>query len=172
MKRFLLLFVIACASCASAPAERDVREGDVEVIAAWILGRDTGGVFEHPFADSRFLSKAEEPLLYSDVRVGNLPTPLSQRPYEFVLGRMQAIRSLEEDGGNPDPAVLITTSVERLPEEGEHADIQIMRWRGKPGDRYYYVEVGIGTMAWHWIKVVMRGTPGDRKAIVLPLALS
>ena len=43
----------------------------------------------------------------------------------------------------------------------EPAEPKIRRAKGDPGSRVYYVEVAIGNLAWHWLKVIVRDE-GDK----------
>jgi hypothetical protein len=43
----------------------------------------------------------------------------------------------------------------------EPAEDRARQEKQEPGGRVYYVEVGIGNLAWHWLKVVVRDE-GDK----------
>ncbi len=77
--------------------------------------------------------------------------------YEFVHARMQQIKR----GRMASPAVLIVRSSLEEPAENE------VRNKGEPGGRVYYVEVAIGNLAWHWLKVVVRDEGDKPNATIL-----
>ena len=61
-------------------------------------------------------------------------------------------------GHKASPAVLIVRSSLDEPAEDE---IRARHDKGESGGRVYYVEVAIGNLAWHWLKVVVRDE-GDK----------
>jgi hypothetical protein len=82
--------------------------------------------------------------------------------YEFVLARMRVIRA----GQRAAPAVLIVRSSLAAPAEGKSVR-EIRVDKGKPGGRVYYVEVAIGNLAWHRLKVVVHDEGDKVRAQVL-----
>src|SRR4051812_28032221 len=145
------LIVVATLGLARAadapPTPADRASADVSLIAAWVAGADEAKAFARPFGDAAFITKAKDALLYCDVEGVTVPPKLRRVPYEFIKPRMDAIRN----GHRRDPAVLITRSVAGNPEEGAFGQ-ERARTKPIPGERYYYVEVAIGNMAWHWMK--------------------
>jgi hypothetical protein len=159
MGSFLLATVLMAA--ASFPADTPAgHPDDVKLIAAWLLGKDSQGAFAKEFGDSKLLSDAKDLVAYSDVPQVDWPQGTKAVPYDFIKARMERIRN----GGKASPAVLITQSVRDDPaEEGTVV-------RAKPAmkdERYYYVEVAIGNLAWHWTKIAVGESDGKVKAVVL-----
>jgi hypothetical protein len=124
---------------------------DVELLAAWLLGRDTGRAFEKKFGDATWLTDAKDVVAYTDVPGVKWPKGLRPVPYDFIQARLEDIRR----GGKKSPGVVITGSVAAdPPEEGDRAQ----KFKPlAPGERCYHVEVAIGNLAWHWRKLVMAG---------------
>jgi hypothetical protein len=141
----------------AASPEPASRAADVELIAAWVLGRNTGGAFESEFGDARWLTDAEDVIVYTDMAGVRFPEGLRAVPYDFAQARMDEIHR----GGKVEPAVVITGSwLADPPEEGPRAQ----KYRDlEPGERCYHVEVGIGNMAWHWFKITIRDVKGKPK---------
>ena len=160
MGPFLIAAVLTAAagSPADAPAG---RPDDVKLIAAWLLGTEGREAFAKDFGDTKLLSDAKELLAYSDVPQVDWPQGAKAVPYDFIKARMQRIHN----GGRAGPAILITRSVRDDPAgEGE-----VLRARSKEmkDERYYYVEVAIGNLAWHWMKIAVGDSDGRVKAVVL-----
>ena len=127
------------------------RASDVELIAGWLLGQETGRAFEEKFDDSKWLTDAKDVVAYADVAGVKWPKGLRPVPYDFIQARLESIRR----GGKNEPGVVVTGSVAAdPPEESEQAqksDAPAL------GERCYHVEVAIGNMAWHWRKVLVAG---------------
>jgi hypothetical protein len=140
------------------PFERDLdhKADDVELIANWLYGNDPGKAFAKPFGDRKFLTDSKDPLVYTDIPGVKTPAGMKAANYEFVHARMQQIKR----GRMASPAVLIVRSSLEEPAENNVQD------KGKPGGRVYYVEVAIGNLAWHWLKVVVRDE-GDKPKVTL-----
>jgi hypothetical protein len=134
---------------------------DVELIANWLRGKESTKAFAKPFGDRKILVDSKDPLLYTDISGVKTPAGMKAVNYEFVQARMRAIRS----GHRAAPAVLIVRSSLEEPAEGDSA-LEI-RNKVKPGGRVYYVEVAIGNLAWHWLKIVVREEDGRAKAQVI-----
>jgi uncharacterized protein (TIGR03067 family) len=138
-----------------APAH---KASDVQLIANWVCGNDPDKAFSKPFGDSKFLSDAKEPLLYTDISEVKSPAGLRAVDYEVIQARMRHIKS----GHKASPAVLIVRSSLEEP-----AEAKVVGLKGKPAGRVYYVEVAIGNLAWHWLKVVIRDDGEKSKANIL-----
>jgi hypothetical protein len=123
------------------------KAADVMLIATWLCGNDAAKAFAKPFGDSKFLTDGKDPLLYTDVAGVTAPAGLKAVNYEFAQARMQQIKR----GHKAAPAVVIVRS-----SLDEPAADDLSRHKGTPGGRVYYVEVAIGNLAWHWLKVVVR----------------
>ncbi len=132
------------------------RASDVELIANWLSGNDPTKAFERPFGDKAFLTKAKSPLLYTDVVGVKAPSPLKPVHYEAIQARMRAIKS----GHMAAPAVLIVRSSFDEPGEGL---IEKLPAHPKKDGRVYYVEVAIGNLAWHWLRIVIHDEDGGKK---------
>jgi len=132
-----------------APAH---KASDVALIANWLCGNDPVKAFTKPFGDSKCLADGKDPLLYTDIPGVKPPAGMKAVNYEFAQARMKRIKS----GHKAAPAVLIVRS-----SLDEPAGAEIRRAKGEPGGRVYYVEVAIGNLAWHWLKVVVRDE-GDK----------
>src|SRR5262249_5766642 len=128
----------------SAPAH---KPSDVVLIANWVCGNDPDKAFARPFGDHKFLTDAKEPLLYTDISEVKAPAGMKAVNYEFIQARMRHIKI----GHTASPAVLIFRS-----SLDEPAEAKVLEFRGAPAGRVYYVEVAIGNLAWHWLKVVIR----------------
>jgi hypothetical protein len=134
---------------APAPARMG---SDVVLIANWVCGKDPVKAFAEPFGDSKGLTDSKDPLLYTDIPGVKTPAGLKAVNYEFAQARMRRIKS----GHKAPPTVLIVRSSLDEPAEDE-----VRRAKGEPGGRVYYVEVAIGNLAWHTLKVVVRDE-GDK----------
>lgn len=142
----------------TAPATNPAA--DVSLIAAWLTGSDAAaGTFSRPFGDAPWLTKAKDAILYTDVGGVTVPQCLRAVPYDFLKPRMDLLHG----GHQLDPAVVITRSVAGEPKEaGTAAKVAIRQAR--PGERCYYIEVGIGNMAWWWMKIALYDVDGKTKA--------
>jgi hypothetical protein len=162
MSSFLIAAVLSAA--AGPPADTPAsRPDDVKLIAAWLLGKDDQGAFARDFGDSKLLTSATDLVTYSDVAQVEWPQGAKAVPYDFIKARMQRIRS----GRNASPAILITGSIRDDPaEEGDVLKAKRVKKEMK-GERYYYVEVAIGNLAWHWMKIAVGDDDGKAKAVVL-----
>jgi hypothetical protein len=138
------------------------RGSDVELIANWVCGKDPAKAFNKPFGDWKLLADSKEPLLYTDISGIRTPAGMRAVNYESVQARMRRIRG----GHAAAPAVLIVRSSLEEPDEGESVRENRVE-KGKPGGRVYYVEVAIGNLAWHRLKVVVREEGDKTKAQVL-----
>jgi hypothetical protein len=122
------------------------KASDVVLIANWVCGNDPGKAFPKPFGDSKFLSDGKDPLLYTDISEVKIPAGMKAVNYETVQARMKQIKS----GHKAAPAVLIVRSSLDQPVEDK------VPWaKGESDGRVYYVEVAIGNLAWHWMRVVI-----------------
>jgi hypothetical protein len=65
-------------------------------------------------------------------------------------------------GHKASPVVVIARS-----SLDEPAEEKVNREKALPGGRVYYVEVAIGNLAWHWLKVVVRDEGGRPTATIL-----
>jgi hypothetical protein len=128
------------------------KASDMVLIANWLCGKDPDKAFARPFGDGKLLTEAKEPLLYTDIAEVKAPAGLKAVNYEFIQARMRHIKS----GHRASPAVLIVRSSLDEPPES-----RLVGLKGEAGSRVYYVEVAIGNLAWHRLKVVLRDT-GDR----------
>jgi uncharacterized protein (TIGR03066 family) len=128
------------------------KAADVVLIANWLCGHDPAKAFAKPFGDSKYLTDGKDSLLYTDVPGVKTPAGLKAVNYEFVKARMQRIKS----GHKVAPAMLIVRSSLDEPAEDE-----IRRDKREPDGRVYYVEVAIGNLGWHWLKMVVR-EDGDK----------
>ena len=138
------------------------RAADVELIADWLCGNDPAQAFAKPFGDSKILADSKDPLLYTDISGVATPAGMKAVNYESIQARMRMIRS----GRSAVPAVLIVrSSLDEPVEDGSARETRVDK--GKPGGRVYYVEVAIGNLAWHWIKVVVRDEGDKPKAEIL-----
>jgi hypothetical protein len=123
------------------------KASDVVLIASWLCGKDPAKAFAKPFGDSKFLTDGKDPLLYTDIPGVKTLAGIKAVNYEFIQARMQRIKR----GHKASPAVIIVRS-----SLDEPAEDRVRREKQEPGGRVYYVEVGIGNLAWHWLKVVVR----------------
>jgi hypothetical protein len=139
----------------AAPAH---QAADVVLIANWLCGNDPAKAFAKPFGDSKCLTASKDSLLYTDIPGVKTPASMKAVNYEFVQTRMQQIKR----GRNASPAVLIVCwSLD------EPAEDEIRRDKDEPGGRVYYVEVAVGNLAWHWLKVVVRDEGDKTNAKIL-----
>jgi hypothetical protein len=137
----------------------------VQLITLWLLGKNDRKAFAEKFGDSKWLTEAKDPVLYSDVGGLKPPGGLRAVPYDFAQARMRRLRS----GARAGPVVLVTRSVAEEPAEEGVPRIQRERRAGdaRKDVRYYYVEVGIGNQAWHWMKVAVGERDGKLRAEIL-----
>jgi hypothetical protein len=142
----------------TAPAH---KASDVELIANWVCGNDPDKAFAKPFGDSRSVTDAKEPLLYTDVAEVKALAGLRAVPYEFIQARMRHIKS----GHMASPAVLIVRSSLEEPPEAPARE-KVVASNAEPPGRVYYVEVAIGNLAWHWLKVVIRDEAEKPRATI------
>jgi hypothetical protein len=160
MGSFLIATVLtAAASCPADPPSGHPE--DVKLIAAWLLGKDGRDAFAGDFGDSKLLTDAKDLVAYSDVPQVEWPQGARAVPYDFIKARMERIRN----GRKASPAILITRSVRDDPAE----DGEVLRAKSKEmkDERYYYVEVAIGNLAWHWTKIAIGDSDGKVKVVVL-----
>lgn len=148
------------------PAERNPRVKDFELITSWLLGKDTMGVFPRGgFADKRWLIEAKDAVIYTDVYGAKIPKGFRAVPYDFLGTRLSAVRSGSK---GVSPAVIIAKSVAKNSNEGPSIrrlrKLQNARIPKKPlkNVRYYYVEVAIGNLAHHWMKIAIGTRDGKR----------
>jgi hypothetical protein len=134
------------------PPAQAHKASDVVLIANWLCGHDPVKAFPKPFGDSKCVTDGKDPLLYTDIPGVKAPAGMKAVTYEFAQARMRRIKS----GHQVAPAVLIVCSSWDEPAEGEPR-----RATRESGGRVYYVEVAIGNLAWHWLKVVVRDE-GDK----------
>lgn len=144
----------------------DPGAADVRLILGWLLAREGRDAFGRRFGDSTSLTGATDTLVYTDVAGVAVPKGLKAVPYDFLKARMQRIRN----GARASPAVLIARSVADEPPDPE--GVQTLKREGRAGGslkdaRYYYIEVAIGNLAWHWMKVAVGDEGGKRKAVIL-----
>jgi hypothetical protein len=152
---------VLCVLLATQPA-RNHKASDVERIANWVCGKDPAKAFAEPFGDRKILARSKGALLYTDISGVETPAGLKAVNYEFIQARMRLLRN----GNRAAPAVLIVRS--SLEEPAENRSVREIRVaKGKPGGRVYYVEVAIGNLAWHRLKVVVRGEADKTKAEVV-----
>jgi hypothetical protein len=119
----------------------------VVLIANWVYGNDPNKAFAIPYGDRRFVTDAKDPPLYTDISEVKAPAGMKAVDYEIIQARMRHIKS----GHKASPAVLIVRS-----SLDEPAEAKALGLKGAPAARVYYVEVAIGNLAWHWLKVVIR----------------
>jgi hypothetical protein len=127
------------------------KASDVVLIAQWLRGNDPTRAFPEAFGDSKCLTGGEDSLLYTDIPGVKVPAGMKAVNYEFVQARMQRVKH----GHKAAPAVLIVRSSLDEPAENEVRN-EVRRHKDEPAGRVYYVEVAIGNLAWHWLKVVVR----------------
>jgi hypothetical protein len=134
------------------------KASDVALIADWLRGKDPNKAFNKPFGDGKMVADGKDSLLYTDIPDAKIPGNLRLVTYEFIHARMRRIKSGHADS----PAVLIVRSSRDEPAEDVVRDVT-----KNTGGRYYYVEVGIGNLAWHWMKIVIGEQDGKNQAQVL-----
>jgi hypothetical protein len=137
------------------------KGSDVELIANWLRGKDPGKAFARPFGDRQLIVGNKGCLLYTDIAGVETPDGMKAVNYEFVQARMHKIRRGQEAA----PAVLIVRS--SLEEPSENGPVRSRLDKGKPAGRVYYIEVAIGNLAWHWLKVVVHDEDDRPKAEIL-----
>ena len=156
----LTLFAVTHAEEARSPSVSPAA-ADVSKIAAWLTSSDaSAGVFDRPFGDTKRILDAKDTMFYTDIDDVTVPQGLRRISYDFIQTRMQHLR-----GGNEgDPAVLITQTVSDDPKEGDFLEVLRRTARKvKGGERYYYVEVAIGNLAWHRMKLAVYEIDGKSK---------
>jgi hypothetical protein len=136
----------------------DDEAADVRLIANWLCGNDPDKAFVDPFGDRSYLVESKEPLLYTDIPGVKPPSGLKVVNYELAQARMQRIKN----GHKTSPVVLIVRA--SLDEPDEH---EIQRTKDEPAGRVYYVEVAIGNLAWHKLKVSVRQENNTPKARIV-----
>jgi hypothetical protein len=156
-----ILGLVLCVVLEAQPAPTH-KGSDVELIANWVCGNDPAKAFAEPFGDSHFLTDRKDPLLYTDISDVKPPVALKAVNYEFIQARMRMIRGANRVA----PAVLIVRSSLEEPAEGKPPR-EIRVDEDKSSGRVYYVEVAIGNLAWHWMKVVVWDEGDKPKAKVL-----
>ena len=157
----MILGMVLCAAL-DAQAAPTHKASDVELIANWVCGKDPSEAFAKPFGDREILANSNETLLYTDISGVENSAGMKAVNYESIQARMRMIRG----GHKAAPGVLIVRSSLEEPAENESVR-EIRADKGKPGGRVYYVEVAIGNLAWHWLKVVVREEGDKPKAEVL-----
>jgi hypothetical protein len=165
MKRLLLVAALLLCGIGIAFAQERKPSDDAKLILNWLLGQDAPCT--EKFGDDRFLTKAQDLVLYTDVEGLEIPKGVRQVPYEFIQARLQAVRS----GAKSSPAIVLTTSVAGEPQEKGHGVTKVLRKEMK-NERFYYIEVGIGNMAWHRIKLVVGEKDGKVTICILDYAMS
>ncbi len=138
----------------------DHSSEDVSMIAAWIAGSGDRNAFDKPFGDREYIVNGTDTLLYSDVDNLVVPKNLKRVSYDFAKERMAALKGAHNAG----PVVLITRSVRENPDDARRSKTMT---KGEPiptpADRYYYIEVGLGNLAWHTFKVWVYESEGKVK---------
>lgn len=155
-------------AAAEPPTPEERAANDVTVLAAWIAGTDYPDIFPKPFGDGQFIKDATDAVFYTDVDDVTVPKKLRQVTYQHIKSRMEAVRS----GNRGSPAVLITRSVEGNPDDDVLVGGAKENEKRIPGARYYSIEVAIGNMAWHWMKVRVYEVDGKTKVEFLRRAVS
>jgi hypothetical protein len=150
------------------PSDEEKAAADVSMLAAWVAGEGNAEIFAKPFGDRHFIGDAKDAILYTDVGQITVPKQLRRVSYQFIRARMDAVMS----GNQASPGVLITRSTEQYADDGVLGDGAQAKEKKIPGARYYYIEVGIGNMAWHWIKVAVYEVNGKTKVEFLRSAVS
>jgi hypothetical protein len=158
--------LLLCRLAAVANDSRDSASApgasDVAAIAAWLTGNGKSSPFREPFGDGGFIARATNVLFYTDVDHVALPKEFKEVPYDFIQARITMIGN----GHQIAPAVLITRSVVDEPEGGMGSRAGRVKTLITDA-RYYYVEVAIGNMATHWMKIIIGSVEGKHMAAVL-----
>ncbi len=143
----VLAFYFANAMAQNATTRPVVPSADVELIVGWLNGAVVAPATQDRFVDQQTISAAKETLFFTDINSVNLPTSMKNVTYEFIRARMSTLKG----GESADPAVIITHATALDPENG------LLRTARKPnaGERYYYVEVAMGNLAWRCMKLVV-----------------
>lgn len=146
----------------------DYEIEDVSLIASWIIGQGDPGPFRMPFGDQHWFeeSKGEDVLLYTDVKGAQAPGPLRLVPYDIIQSRIEAIKN----GADRAPAIVITRTDAGM--DGNELLGPIQDQDYKPNGRIYYIEVVIGNMATHWLKVELWNDDGKIMVSFLGHAVS
>lgn len=162
----LAMLTTTLALLVAAPTSADQQRADAELIALWLLGKNEQKAFEKDFGDSKWLTDAKDSILYTDVEGLKAIKGLRVVPYDFIKARMQRIRS----GADASPAWLIAKTVAEEPSD-EKILKELKRTQNGPqpmkNERYYYIEVGIGNSAWHWMKIAVGESDGKPRAAIL-----
>lgn len=159
----LLAYSVSTKAADSQTNARDQGSHDVSTILAWLTGSCESDSFKEPFGDGGFIARATNVLFYTDVDNVTLPKEFTRVPYDHIKARIEMITA----GHRLPPAVLIARSVADEPEGGMGARVATREAAiPKLNRRYYYVEVAIGNMATHWMKVFMGEVDGKRVAFV------
>jgi hypothetical protein len=149
------------------PEKADHAAADVSLIAAWIVEANKPAPFKHPFGDQHFFTDVDDAQFYTDVQGVDVPDKLRRVSYDFIKARMDLIRN----GRRRDPAVLITRSVLNEPETVRLGKQALKRMQ-EPGERVYYIEVAIGNLAWHGMKILVYEDDGRKKVKILSSSTS
>ncbi|MFQ5733781.1 MAG: hypothetical protein ACE5KM_17730 [Planctomycetaceae bacterium] len=147
---------------------------DGRLIAEWLWGRDPGKVFKSKFADRTWLTKGKDVVLYTDICGLKAPKGSRRVTYEAIRARMAMLKGAHK----VSPAVLIVKSTRKRPKgsiQAIQAEERIQK--GVPtlkelNARYYYVEVGIGNLAWYWIRIAVYEFKGKTRVRFLSHSMS
>ncbi len=152
----------------NGPAEKSQAVRDATLIAEWLHGGDAGSTFgKDRFGDRSYLTKGKDIVFYSDVPGLTAPKWSRRVTFEGMQSRSQALKA----GHDLAPLVLITLSTRERPEEGVLKSAREV-WVKVENPRYYYVEVGIGNLAWHWIRFEFYDEDGKTRARITSSAIS
>lgn len=166
---FVLLLFVSCGTAAPAPHRMEPPADDVSRIAEWLLGGDGGGAFNDKFGDPKFLKDAKDAIVYTDVSGARFPKGLRPVPYEYVKARMDRVR----EGHKLSPAVLITRTEGKDSADDPDRELRLLVAKDPESKaRYYYIEVAIGNLAWHWIKLVIIEKDGKARAEIIKQSVS
>jgi hypothetical protein len=166
MKRLILIAILLFSGTGIVFAQERKPSDDAKLILSWLLGQDVPCLKK--FADVGFLTKAEDLVLYTDVVGVEIPKGVRQVPYEFIQARIETVRT----GEKTSPAIVITSSVEDAPKEGALARGEKLVRIKMQNEKFYFVEVAIGNMAHHWIKLVVGEKDGKPTIMILGHAMS
>lgn len=132
-----------------------IAVGDGTLIAEWLFGRDPNKVFKSGFGDSRWLTKGKDVVLYTDICGLKAPKGARSVTYEAIRARISKLKGAHR----VSPAVLIVRSTRERPESAIRrikTEERLPKPKPLPKNaRYYYVEVGIGNLAWHWFRIAV-----------------
>lgn len=152
------------------PAEKPQSARDGEFILGWLHGH-VAAAGRDRFGDGQFLREREDVVFYTDVAGLGTPKWARRVTYEGLQSRSEALKN----GHRLGPLVLIAASTREKPLEGnEKAAAREVRAKPDPLEkaRFYYVEVGIGNLAWHWIRLAVYEVDGKPRIEVLEAAIS